>query len=75
MEAEIDARIIAAHDCIVHARYQKLATEKPDFGNSAEWGTSDALVAEKRLSHAGVLDAGGLNNTNYNIMTARIGYK
>jgi hypothetical protein len=35
MEAEIDARIIAAHDCIVHARYQKLATEKPGFGNSA----------------------------------------
>ena len=57
------------------ARSQKLAIAKDNFGNSAEWRASDALVVEERLSHANVLDTGGLNNANCDIKTDRVGYK
>jgi hypothetical protein len=52
-----------------------LAIAKADFGNSAEWRTSDAFVVEERLSHANVRDTGGWNNANYDIKTDRVGYE
>lgn len=32
-------------------------------------------MAEERLSHANILDTGGLNNTNCDSETARVGYE
>ena len=53
----------------------EVGDEKADFGNSAEWRASDAFVAEKRLSHANVLDTGGSDNANCDIKTDRVGYE